>query len=122
MITAYRCPDIDLKELQRVTKYDGGYSADSPAVQWFWHFLFSLDEPTKRQFLQFVTGCERVPVGGLARLSPQFVIMKNGGQSDRLPTSHTCFHALLLPEYTSKEYLADRMSLALKNAHGFGLR
>jgi hypothetical protein len=122
MFLSYRCKDIDLKELQRVTKYDGGYSADSAPVQWVWQFLASLDEPAKRQFLQFVTGCERVPVGGLARLSPPFVIMKNGGQSDRLPTSHTCFHALLLPEYTSKEHLADRMSLALDNAHGFGLR
>lgn len=44
-------------------------------------------------------------------------ILKYGGQSDRLPTKHTCFHELL-PEYTRKELLADQMALSLDNTHG----
>jgi ubiquitin-protein ligase E3 A len=83
--------------------------------------LFELDEPKKRQFLQFVTGSERVPVGGLTSLQPPFLVAKNGGQSERLPTSHTCFNTLLLPEYESKGWLQDRLSLALQNSTGFGL-
>lgn len=42
--------------------------------------------------------------------------------ADSLPTSHTCFNSLLLPEYSSKEKLADRLRLAILNAEGFGLQ
>jgi ubiquitin-protein ligase E3 A len=84
--------------------------------------VFNVDDATKRQFLQFVTGSERVPVGGLATLQPPFLIAKNGGQSERLPTAHTCFNSLLLPEYDTKEWLRDRLLLALQNSTGFGLR
>lgn len=83
--------------------------------------LLGMDDDKQRQFLQFVTGSERVPVGGLDHLQPPFLVAKNGGQSERLPTSHTCFNTLLLPEYDSKEWLADRLSLALQNSTGFGL-
>jgi hypothetical protein len=44
-----------------------------------------------------------------------------GGDSDRLPTAHTCFNHLLLPAYTSKEKLQERLRTALEHAEGFGL-
>ena len=50
-------------------------------------------------------------------LSPQ----GDGGDSTKLPTSHTCFNTLLLPAYASKEKLQDRLRLAIMNAEGFGL-
>lgn len=39
----------------------------------------------------------------------------------RLPTSHTCFNALLLPEYSSKEKLRERLLKAITYAKGFGM-
>jgi hypothetical protein len=39
-----------------------------------------------------------------------------------LPTAHTCFNHLLLPEYSSKEKLERMLLMALDNAEGFGLR
>jgi hypothetical protein len=39
----------------------------------------------------------------------------------RLPTSLTCFGRLLLPEYSSKEALAEKLDKALDNAQGFGV-
>jgi ubiquitin-protein ligase E3 A len=50
-----------------------------------------------------------------------FVILKNGPDSDRLPTSHTCFNHLLLPEYKSKEKLKQMLLKAINNYEGFGL-
>ncbi len=44
-----------------------------------------------------------------------------GGDCDRLPTAHTCFNSLLLPAYTSKERLQERLATALEHAEGFGL-
>lgn len=63
--------------------------------------------------------CDRAPVGGLSELT--LTIQKNGPDSDRLPTSHTCFNLLLLPEYSSKDKLDDRLTLAIQNSTGFGL-
>lgn len=108
-------------DLMRSAVYDGGISADSDVVKWLWEILDGFGEKQKRRFLQFVTGADRAPVGGLGSLSPQFKIMKNGGHSSRLPTAHVCFNILLLPQYDSKEWLADRLEKAIENDHGFGL-
>lgn len=62
----------------------------------------------------------RAPVGGLADL--KLVIQRGSPDSDRLPTSHTCFNVLLLPEYNSKEKLRKQLSIAIENAQGFGLQ
>lgn len=64
-------------------------------------------------------GSDRVPVGGLSRL--KLIIARNGPDSDRLPTSHTCFNVLLLPEYSSKEKLEDRLLKAINYSKGFGM-
>lgn len=49
------------------------------------------------------------------------VIARNGSDSDRLPTSHTCYNVLLLPEYSSKEKLEDRLLKAINYSKGFGM-
>lgn len=49
------------------------------------------------------------------------LLQRDGADSNRLPTSHTCFNSLLLPSYRSKEKLADRLRLAILNSEGFGL-
>ena len=61
----------------------------------------------------------RSPIGGLGAL--KCVIQRDGPDSLKLPTSHTCFNTLLLPEYATREKMADRLRLAILNAEGFGL-
>ena len=46
---------------------------------------------------------------------------RHGGDSDRLPSAHTCFNHLLLPEYSSKDKLQERLLAAIDNAEGFGM-
>ena len=41
--------------------------------------------------------------------------------SYRLPTAHTCFNVLLLPDYSSKEKLRERLLKAITHAKGFGM-
>jgi HECT-domain (ubiquitin-transferase) len=74
----------------------------------------------------FVTGSDRVPIGGLKAM--KFIIQKNGNgtynihlDSELLPTSHTCFNVLLLPQYSSIAKLTDKLIKSLNNAEGFGL-
>ena len=62
----------------------------------------------------------RAPVEGLSAL--KLIIQRGSPDTDRLPTSHTCFNVLLLPEYASKEKLRNRLMTAIENAQGFGLQ
>ena len=50
----------------------------------------------KKRFLFFSTGSDRVPIKGLSNLN--FVISRQGTDEERLPSAHTCFNHLLLPE------------------------
>jgi hypothetical protein len=45
-----------------------------------------------------------------------------GPDSDKLPTAHTCFNALLLPDYSSRAKLHSKLLTAIQNAQGFGLQ
>lgn len=113
---------FDLQSLTSIVTYDGGFTSSSPTIQWLWSILVQdLDSGQRSNFLQFVTGSSRAPVGGLAQLD-SFVLMKSGDGDDRLPSAHTCFNILLLPEYSSRKVLKEKLLLALSHCHGFGLR
>ncbi|KAK4483925.1 hypothetical protein RD792_011134 [Penstemon davidsonii] len=96
-------PEIDLDDLRANTEYSG-YSAASPAIQWFWE----------------------VPLEGFSALqgisgSQKFQIHKAYGSPEHLPSAHTCFNQLDLPEYPSKQRLEERLLLAIHEANeGFG--
>jgi ubiquitin-protein ligase E3 A len=112
-------PELDFDVLEKTTTYEG-FDADMPVIKYFWEIVHEFTEEQKKQLLVFTTGSDRIPIGGLSQL--QFVIARNGTDSDRLPTSHTCFNALLLADYATKEKLKDRLLVALENRNcGFYL-
>ncbi|TNM87607.1 hypothetical protein fugu_005828 [Takifugu bimaculatus] len=110
---------LDFDALEETTEYDGGYSKDAQIIKDFWETIRSFEEEQKRLFLQFISGTVRAPVGGLGKL--KMTIAKNGSDTDRLPTSHTCYNILLLPEYSSKAKLRERLLKAITYAKGFGM-
>ncbi|KAI3689153.1 hypothetical protein L2E82_47103 [Cichorium intybus] len=118
-------PDIDLDDMRANTEYSG-YSTASPVIQWFWEVAQGLSKEDKARLLQFVTGTSKVPLEGFSALqgisgSQKFQIHKAYGSSDRLPSAHTCFNQLDLPEYPSKQHLEERLLLAIHEANeGFG--
>lgn len=112
-------PQLDFKELEESTAYEGGFTKDSNVIKNFWSIVHEFDEEQKKKLLFFATGSDRVPVGGLSKL--QFVIVKNGTDDTRLPTAHTCFNVLMLSEYSSKEKLKERLLTAIQNSEGFGM-
>ncbi|VEL35807.1 unnamed protein product [Protopolystoma xenopodis] len=73
--------EYDFLELERVTTYEGDYSASSPVIQNFWSVLHEMDREQQKQLLQFATGSDRIPLGGMAKM--RFVIAKQGPDSDR---------------------------------------
>ncbi|KAJ2786715.1 hypothetical protein GGI15_001293 [Coemansia interrupta] len=113
------CSDLDFDALEGSTIYDGGYTRDTKVIKFFWEVVRGFTDELKRKLLFFATSSDRVPIGGLSKL--HFVIAKNGGDSDRLPTSHTCFNVLLLPEYSNIDKLRERLLTAIHNSEGFGM-
>nr|DAD40895.1 TPA_asm: hypothetical protein HUJ06_015218 [Nelumbo nucifera] len=118
-------PDIDLDDMRANTEYSG-YSAASPVIQWFWEVVQGFSKEDKARLLQFVTGTSKVPLEGFSALqgisgSQRFQIHKAYGSPDHLPSAHTCFNQLDLPEYPSKQHLEERLLLAIHEANeGFG--
>lgn len=118
-------PEIDLDDLKASTEYTG-YTAASPLIQWFWEVVQGFSKEDMARLLQFVTGTSKVPLEGFKALQgisgPQrFQIHKAYGAPERLPSAHTCFNQLDLPDYSSKEQLKERLLLAIHEAsEGFG--
>nr|CAB3267458.1 ubiquitin-protein ligase E3A-like [Phallusia mammillata] len=111
--------DYNFDELEESTEYDGGFTKDSPTVKAFWSVVHELDEADKRKLLQFTTGSDRAPVGGLSKL--RMIIARHGPDSFRLPTAHTCFNVLLIPDYRNRQKLKERLLKAISYSKGFGM-
>jgi len=104
-------------------KFDHGYTRSSRAVGFLLDIICEFTEPQLRQFLKFVTGSPRLPVGGLARLSPRLTIVQkrpeNGISPDAyLPSVMTCANYLKLPDYSSKEVMRERLMTAVNEGQG----
>ncbi|KAJ5138802.1 uncharacterized protein N7515_003650 [Penicillium bovifimosum] len=110
-------PEIDVDEWKNNTEYHN-YSASSPQIQWFWRAVRSFDKEERAKLLQFVTGTSKVPLNGFKELEgmngvSKFNIHRDYGNKDRLPSSHTCFNQLDIPEYESYEDLRQRLYTAM---------
>jgi E3 ubiquitin-protein ligase HUWE1 len=118
-------PTIDIKDWKNNTEYEN-YNSESPVIKNFWEIIESFDNDERAEFLQFVTGCSKVPLEGFSALQGiggvnKFKISKVFEKDfERLPTAHTCTNQLDLPEYPNKEILYERLTFAIKEGKGFG--
>ena len=109
---------LDFKELKKVCRYEE-YTEDSETIKDFWDIVLQFGEEDKKKFLSFVTGCDRAPIDGLGSLP---LTISNGGTDlKQLPSAHTCFNNLILPNYKNKEILKKNLLIAINNSEGFGL-
>lgn len=118
-------PDIDIEDLRANIEYVG-YTQESPQIQWFWNALNNFSQEEKALLIQFVTGTSKVPLDGFKALVgmsglQKFQIHRVRGRGDRLPSAHTCFNQLDLPEYETTEALEKYLKTAIyEGAEGFG--
>ena len=110
-------PVLDFEALERVAQYDDGFARDHPTITFLWQTVHGLSLDMQKRFLFFCTGSDRVPIKGLGNLT--FVVSKNGSDEDRLPSAHTCFNHLLLPEYQSLEHTQKQLVKAIQDTEGF---
>jgi len=108
----------DVKTLVDSCKPDHGFNAESKSLKFLYEIMASYSREEQRQFLQFVTGCPRLPVGGFKALSPPLTVVKKTFDSpdvnpdDYLPSVMTCVNYLKLPDYSSKEIMREKLRIA----------
>jgi len=109
-------PDIDIDDLRKNTEYKN-YTIDSPLIQWFWQVVSEFTQEDKALLLQFVTGTSKVPLEGFKALQgmsgPQKFQICKSFEKNRLPTAHTCFNQLDLPEYETIDDLKKFLMIAI---------
>uniref|UniRef100_W5MS74 HECT and RLD domain containing E3 ubiquitin protein ligase 56.4 n=1 Tax=Lepisosteus oculatus TaxID=7918 RepID=W5MS74_LEPOC len=86
----------------------------------FWVFFAELTEQQKKNFLSFMTGSDRLPVGGLS--SMRFTIMdkKITNPDEYYPVANTCYGILYLPNYSSIDILRNKFLHAITFFEEFG--
>lgn len=100
--------ELNFAELRDSAIYAQGYSITDVLIKWLWEIVLEeWSEDKRRKLLTFATGSDRAPVSGLKSL--KFYIIKDGEDDDRLPSSHTCFNQLLIPKYSRKEILKNKL-------------
>ncbi|XP_075591569.1 apoptosis-resistant E3 ubiquitin protein ligase 1 isoform X3 [Dermatophagoides farinae] len=90
-------------------------------VDWFWRSLANFSDEEFARLLQFTTGCSILPPGGFSELNPRFQITSSLTYGT-LPTAHTCFNQICLPDYDSFEDFDRSLRIAItEGSEGFGL-
>ena len=67
----------------------------------------------------FALKSDKASIDGLAYLP--FIISRNANIND-LPSSHTCFNHLVLPNYLNKNVMEKKLKYAIDYSEGFGLQ
>lgn len=118
-------PEIDIDDLKANTEY-ANYKPTDSVIRWFWSVLYAFTHEERALFLQFVTGTSKVPLEGFKALegmrgTQKFNIHKAFGNNNALPSAHTCFNQLDLPEYEHEDKLKQCLLLAIREgSEGFG--
>jgi len=108
----------DFKMLSDSCKPAHGFTLESPAIVSLFEILAGYNQEEQRAFLQFVTGCPRLPIGSFKSLTPPLTIVKKSfdtpevNPDDYLPSVMTCANYLKLPDYSSKAIMAEKLRVA----------
>lgn len=117
-------PDINVEEMRHFTECRGFNTTDR-VVTWFWELVADMKQEDLKLLLRFVTGTDKVPVGGFEFLygsnGPQRLTLNKTGKRTGLPAAHSCFNRLDLPEYGNKSQLNDAILYAIREAQTFDI-
>ncbi|KAK2761596.1 Ubiquitin fusion degradation protein 4 [Arachnomyces sp. PD_36] len=115
--------DWSIETLMDSIKADHGFNMDSRSVRNLLQTMSELTKSQRRDFLQFVTGSPKLPIGGFKNLTPMFTVVCRPSEppytpDDYLPSVMTCVNYLKLPDYTDQDVLRKRLSVAIKEGQG----
>lgn len=115
--------DWSIETLMDSMKADHGFNMDSKSVRNLLQTMSELTSQQRRDFLQFVTGSPKLPIGGFKSLTPIFTVVCRPSEppftpDDYLPSVMTCVNYLKLPDYSDVAVLKQRLSVAIKEGQG----
>lgn len=102
-------PDISVDTLRKHTVYTG-WTENHPVVQRFWRVMKELTDKDRSHFLRFTWGRSKLPKTD--NWSRPFKLAYNTAGDNMLPTAHTCFFLLELPQYTTDAIMKERLLVA----------
>ncbi|RLN45756.1 hypothetical protein BBO99_00008295 [Phytophthora kernoviae] len=111
--------DRDGVDLREHMVCDHGYTADSRAIENLVSILCELTVDEQRLFVRFVTGANRLPLGGLRNLEPKLTVVRKLTESNDanstdendavLPSASTCTNYLKLPDYSTRDVMKQKL-------------
>ncbi|EMR09222.1 hypothetical protein PNEG_02558 [Pneumocystis murina B123] len=115
--------DWSIETLLDSIKADHGYNMDSRSIRNFLDILTNMNDMERRQFLQFITGSPKLPIGGFKNLTPPLTVVCKSHEppltpNDYLPSVMVCVNYLKLPDYTTKKIMKTKLFLAMKEGQG----
>ncbi|EMP29347.1 E3 ISG15--protein ligase HERC5 [Chelonia mydas] len=111
--------NYDWNKFEQNAVYWGMYTPSHPTIKMFWKVFHELTVAKKKGFLLFLTGSDRIPVMGMDCIKIKFNPHVSMSE-DHIPEAQTCFHILILPQYSTIEKLREKLLLAIDNNRGFG--
>jgi E3 ubiquitin-protein ligase TRIP12 len=112
--------DVTVEPLRKHVILEHGYQPGPRQITDFFQlFANDLTHDEKALLLKFVTGCSRLPFGGVGALVPPLTIARKEGDDGiapdmYLPTVMTCSHYLKLPAYSNKQIMKKKLLLAIR--------
>ncbi|KAK4695182.1 E3 ubiquitin-protein ligase TRIP12, partial [Lecanoromycetidae sp. Uapishka_2] len=115
--------DWSIETLLDSIKADHGFNMDSKSVRNLLQTMSELLPTQRRDFLQFVTGSPKLPIGGFKSLNPMFTVVCKPSEppytsDDFLISVMTCANYVKLPDYSSIEVLRKRLLTAIQEGQG----
>ncbi|KIJ55771.1 hypothetical protein M422DRAFT_152050 [Sphaerobolus stellatus SS14] len=115
--------DWSIETLSEALKADHGFNVESRAIRNLVELMASFDLNVRRQYLQFITGSPKLPIGGFRGLNPPLTVVRKPHEAplsadDYLPSVMTCVNYLKLPEYSSKVVMGEKLSIAMREGVG----
>ena len=121
MICGIGCNDSEWQnreELMKTIEPDHGLTRKSAPYLHFIRYITELQSTQRPQFLKFLTGSKRLPLGGFKSLEPHLTLVLKkenvGQQPDQiLPSVMACQNYVKCPNYSSYEVFKARFDLAV---------
>jgi E3 ubiquitin-protein ligase TRIP12 len=115
--------DWSIETLMDSIKADHGFNMDSKSIKNLLQTMSELVPSQRRDFLQFVTGSPKLPIGGFKSLTPMFTVVCKPSEppltsDDYLPSVMTCVNYLKLPDYSDQETMRKRLNVAIQEGQG----
>jgi len=115
--------DWSLEKLMDSMKADHGFNMDSKTIRNLLQAMSEYNTTERREFLQFVTGSPKLPIGGFKSLTPLLTVVCKASEppytsDDYLPSVMTCVNYLKLPDYSTLDVLRKRLKVAIQEGQG----